>query len=112
MERPSVRIIVERDVITPAAVHAGIMKARPKKLPKGVRWRDKDTAVNFQAFRRTFATWLQKTGSTAKDYQGAMRHTSPEVTLGVYMKEIPASVAAAVDALDAMVNPATPDERV
>jgi hypothetical protein len=34
-----------------------------------------------------------------------MRHASPEVTLGVYMKEIPASVAAAVDALDSMLNP-------
>jgi integrase len=59
------------------------MKARPKNLPKGSRWRDKDTAVNFHAFRRTFATWLLKTGSTARDYQGAMRHASPEVTLGV-----------------------------
>jgi integrase len=102
----------ERDVITPAAVRAGIMKGRPKNLPKGARWRDKDTAVNFQAFRRTFATWLQKTGSTAKDYQGAMRHASPEVTLGVYMKEIPGSVAAAVDALDSMLNPATETESV
>jgi len=84
---------------------AGIMKAKPRDLPKGARWRDKETAVNFQAFRPTFASWLQKTGSTAKDYQGAMRHASPEVTLGVNMKEIPASVAAAVDALDSMLNP-------
>lgn len=94
----------ERDMIVPAAVRAGIMKPRPKKLPKGTPWREKTTAVNFQAFRRSFGTWLQKTGGSAKDYQGAMRHASPEVTLGVYMKEIPASVAAAVDALDSMLN--------
>lgn len=94
----------ERDVIVPAAIRAGLMEQRPKNLPKGEKWRDKNTAVNFQAFRRTFSTWMQKTGATVKDVQGAMRHSSPDQTVRTYMKEIPASVAAAVDALDRILN--------
>ena len=94
----------ERDVIVPAAIRAGLMAQRPKSLPKGEKWRDKNTAVNFQAFRRTFSTWMQKTGATVKDVQGAMRHSSPDQTVRTYMKEIPASVAAAVDALDRILN--------
>jgi integrase len=94
----------ERDVLIPAAIRAGLMKARPKDLPKGERWRDKATAVNFQAFRRTFATWMQVTGATVKDVQGAMRHSSPDQTVRTYMKEIPASVCGAVDALDRLLN--------
>ena len=43
--------------------------------------RDKATAVNFQAFRRTFGTWMQKTGATVKAVQGAMRHSTPDQTL-------------------------------
>ncbi|SPF42730.1 putative Integrase family protein [Candidatus Sulfopaludibacter sp. SbA4] len=94
----------ERDVVVPAAIRAGLMKSRPKNLPKGERWRDKATAVNFQAFRRTFATWMQATGATVKDVQGAMRHSSPDQTVRTYMKEISASVATSVDALDRMLN--------
>lgn len=66
--------------------------------------RDKATAVNFQAFRRTFATWMQKTGATVKDVQGAMRHSMPDRTIKVYMPEIPAGVSAAVEDLDRLLN--------
>jgi hypothetical protein len=56
--------------------------------------------VNFQALRRTMATHAQKTGATVKDAQAMMRHASPQMTIGVYMQEIPESVKAAVDSLD------------
>src|SRR5580658_8848577 len=92
----------ERDVIVPAAIRAGIMTAPPKGRQKGDAKRNKATAVNFQAFRRTFATWMQRTGATVKDVQGAMRHSSPDQTLKAYMREIPAGVRTAVDALDRM----------
>ena len=94
----------ERDVIVPAAIRAGIMAKPPKKRQKGSPKRDKVTAVNFQAFRRTFATWMQKTGATVKDVQGAMRHSTPDQTLKVYMREIPAGVRAAVEDLDHLLN--------
>jgi integrase len=92
----------ERDVIVPAAICAGIMAAPPKERKKGDPKRDKATAVNFQAFRRTFATWMQRTGATVRDVQGAMRHSSPDQTLKAYMRELPDSVRTAVDALDRM----------
>ena len=38
---------------------------------KGDPIRDQATAVNPQAFRRTFATWMQKTDATVKVVQGA-----------------------------------------
>ena len=41
------------------------------------------TCRKFQAFRRTFATWMQRTGATVKNVQGAMRHSSPDQTLKV-----------------------------
>ncbi len=68
----------ERDVIAPAAIRAGIMAKPAEKRPKGSAKRDNATAVNFQAFRRTFATWMQKTGATVKDVRGAMRHSTPD----------------------------------
>jgi integrase len=62
--------------IWPAAIKAGIMESRPQNLPKGARWVRKETSVNFQAFRRTCATWFQKHGS-AKDIQAHLRHSTP-----------------------------------
>lgn len=85
--------------IWPAAIKAGIMEAKPKDLPKGTRWVRKESSVNFQAFRRTCATWFQKHGS-AKDIQAHLRHATPMTTFGVYVQEIPESVREAVEALD------------
>lgn len=95
----------ERDVIVPAAIRASIMPKPAPKRPKGSPKRNKVTAVNFQAFRRTFATWMQKNPyATVKDVRGAMRHSSPDQTLEVYMKEIPGGVRNAVEALDKLLN--------
>ena len=79
--------------------------AKPdKNRKKGTPVRDPATAVNPQAFRRTFATWMQRTGATVKDVQGAMRHSTPDQTLKVYMREIPNGVRNAVDALDQLYS--------
>jgi integrase len=94
----------ERDVIVPAAIRAGIMAKPGKERQKGDPKRDKASAVNFQAFRRTFGTWMQKTGATVKDVQGAMRHSTPDQTLKVYMREIPSGVRDAVEDLDRLFS--------
>ena len=57
------------------------------------------TDMTFQALRRTFATHFQRYGSP-KDAQTQLRHSKLEMT-GWYMKEIPASVRAAVEKMDA-----------
>lgn len=91
----------ERDVIVPAAIRAGIMAKPAKYRMKYAPIRSKDTAVNFQAFRRTFGTWMQRVPSASiKDVQRAMRHASPDQTINVYMREIPGSVRTAVEELD------------
>ena len=85
--------------IWPAAIRAGIMQKKPKDWPKGKQWVDPATSVNFRAFRRTCATWFQKVGGP-KDVQAQLRHTTPNMTFGVYVQELPESVRTAVEALD------------
>ena len=68
-------------VLQPAARQAGI------------------TGLTFQALRRTFATHVQGLG-TVKDAQAQLRHADASTTLNVYAQSIPASVMAAVEALD------------
>ena len=97
--------------IWPAAVKAGIMQSRPQDLAKGTKWVDPSTSVNFRAFRRTCATWFQKHGTT-KDIQAHLRHSTPVTTLGVYVQEIPESVRAAVEALDAQLFAPAPAPKV
>ena len=87
-----------------AAIRAGIMAKPDKNRAKGESKRDKETAVNFQAFRRTSATWMQSTGATVKDVQGVMRHSTPDQTLKVHTREIPDGVRNAVDALDQLYS--------
>ena len=59
----------------------------------------KISGVNHQVLRRTFATMVQKCG-TVKDAPAQLRHSSPTMTLGVYMQQIPESTKQAVEALD------------
>ena len=66
--------------------------------------RDPATAVNPRAFRRTFANLDSVHSATVKDVQGAMRHSTPDQTLKVYMREIPNGVRNAVDALDQLYS--------
>jgi integrase len=52
--------------------------------------------VTFQVMRRTVGTDLQQHG-TMKDAQQILRHESIQTTGNIYMQEIPASVAAALN---------------
>jgi len=56
--------------------------------------------LTFQVIRRTIATLAQKKG-TVKDVQGVLRHSRTATTTDVYMQEIPKSVQATVDAINA-----------
>jgi integrase len=55
--------------------------------------------LTFQALRRAFATHFQRYGSP-KDAQAQLRHSKLEMT-GWYMKQIPETVRAAVEKMDA-----------
>jgi integrase len=59
------------------------------------------TDLTYQALRRTFATHFQRYGSP-KDAQAQLRHSKLEMT-GWYMKQIPETVRAAVEKMDADV---------
>jgi integrase len=83
-----------------AAVRAGVMPNNAKDNRTGEFYGDKKTAVNFQAFRRTCATWCLQTGNI-KDAQTQLRHINPATTLGYYIQEVPASVRATVESVDA-----------
>lgn len=54
--------------------------------------------VTIQALRRTCAT-LMNQAAGIKDVQSHLRHARPDITAGVYVQEIPASVRAAVGRL-------------
>jgi integrase len=56
--------------------------------------------LTFQVIRRTIATLAQKKG-TVKDVQGVLRHSRAATTTDVYMQEIPKSVQATVDSINA-----------
>jgi len=56
--------------------------------------------LTFQVIRRTIATLAQKKGTT-KDVQGLLRHSRAATTTDVYMQEIPESVQATVNAINA-----------
>ena len=56
--------------------------------------------LTFQVIRRSIATLAQKKG-TVKDVQGVLRHSRASTTTDVYMQEIPKSVQATVDAINA-----------
>ena len=56
--------------------------------------------LTFQVIRRTIATLAQKKG-TVKDVQGVLRHSRAATTTDVYMQEIPKSVRATVDSINA-----------
>jgi integrase len=56
--------------------------------------------LTFQVIRRTIATLAQKKG-TVKDVQGLLRHSRAATRTDVYMQEIPESVQATVNAINA-----------
>jgi integrase len=56
--------------------------------------------LTFQVIRRSIATLAQKKG-TVKDVQGVLRHSRTATTTDIYMQEIPDSVRATVNAINA-----------
>src|SRR5229473_480300 len=66
--------------------------------------------LTFQVIRRTIATLAQKKG-TVKDVQGLLRHSRAATTTDVYMQEIPESVQATVNAINAELR-VKPEEKL
>ncbi len=99
--RPIGSLYYRSHVMIPAAIRAGIMPPRPKGLPKGTVWASKDTAVNFQAMRRSLATWCE---GDIKDVQALMRHANAATTLKYYKKAIPARLKVMQGTMDARLS--------
>jgi integrase len=55
--------------------------------------------VNWQVFRRSFATWLKMKGADVKDAQALMRHSKASTTLDVYQQFVIESQRRVVDGL-------------
>lgn len=85
-----------RRVLKPLATRAGVgaitvLNKKGKQVAS--------SSVNFQSLRRTTATHGAKHG-TQKDLQGTMRHSTPQMTMGVYAQSIPEGVRNLVQKLD------------
>ena len=64
-------------------------------------WRNLELPkLTFQVIRRTIAMLAQKKG-TVKDVQGLLGHSRAATTTDVYLQEIPESVQATVNAINA-----------
>jgi len=87
--------------LQPAAAKVAEAAARGPEFLKG---------VTFQSLRRSCATHMQHEGSV-KDIQAHLRHETPNVTASIYMQEIPASVRAAVEALDRKLRDASDSKK-
>ena len=72
-----------------------------KRILKPIAARAGIPDMTYRALRRTFATQFQRHGSP-KDAQAQLRHSKLEMT-GWYMREIPESVRAAVEQMDAEI---------
>jgi len=55
--------------------------------------------VNWQVWRRSFATWLKMAGADVKDAQALMRHSKASTTLDVYQQFVDESQRRVVDGL-------------
>jgi integrase len=65
------------------------IKPAAKKL--GIPW------LNWQALRRSHATWLKLAGADVKDAQAQMRHARASTTLDIYQQFVPESQRKAID---------------
>jgi len=75
-----------RTVLVPAGERVGIVR------------------LNYQMFRRAFATEAHDSGMTDKNTQGQMRHTDPNLARKVYMQTIPASQRQAIEQFSKLVS--------
>ena len=74
----------------------GHIKPAARKL--GIPW------VNWQALRRSFATWLKLAGADVKDAQALMRHSRASTTLDIYQQFVPESQRLVVGRLSELVH--------
>ena len=66
---------------------------KPAGRKLGMPW------LNWQALRRSYATWLKLAGADPKDAQAQMRHSRVTTTLEIYQQHVPESQRRAVDKL-------------
>jgi integrase len=76
--------VLKRHVL-PAAKRAGIEKK-----------------IGWHSFRRTLATLLHSSGASVKTSQDLLRHSSPQMTLGVYAKAVTAEKRRAQDTITSL----------
>ena len=74
---------------------------KPAARKLGLDW------VNWQALRRSCATWLQQAGVDVKDAQGLLRHSRASTTMDVYQQLVPESQRRAVAKLTAFAQQAS-----
>jgi integrase len=72
-----------------------------KRVPKPIAAKAGIRDMTYRAPRRTFATQFQRHGSP-KDAKAQLRHSKSEMT-GWYMRDIPESVRAAAEGMDAEI---------
>jgi len=70
---------------------------KPAARKLGMPW------VNWQALRRSMATWCQQGGVDVKDAQGLLRHSRASTTQDVYMQVVPESQRRAIQKLSEYV---------
>jgi integrase len=75
-----------------------VRNIKPAARELGIHW------VNWQVFRRSFATWLQQAGVDVKDAQGLMRHSRASTTQDIYQQVVPESQHLAVRRLSAFTE--------
>ncbi|MBT7700386.1 MAG: tyrosine-type recombinase/integrase, partial [Verrucomicrobia bacterium] len=63
--------------------------------------------VDFHSLRVTFCTLLDDRGASAKENQELARHSTPALTMNIYVRTRVDSVRSVVDAVGAIVNPET-----
>ncbi len=73
---------------------------KPAARKLGIGW------VNWQALRRSYATWLKLSGADVKDAQALMRHSRASTTLDIYQQFVPASQRRAIENLGRLTEPA------
>jgi len=71
---------------------------KPAGEKLGIRW------VNWQVFRRSYATWLVEAGADPKAVQGQMRHSRIGPTMDIYAQFVPESQRRAVAQMAEMVE--------
>jgi integrase len=71
---------------------------KPAGRKIGIPW------VNWQALRRSYATWLRMVGTDPRDRQSLMRHSRFTTTAEVYEQDLPESQLEAVEKLGNLVN--------